>query len=190
MTSDSDEWVSDANGNRCSVSYFGSREAAQAALDSLKNCERCENCSRCSGCSDCSDCSRCSRCSDCSDCSHIAYLDNKTNVVVEGDSDNITHLGCPDVPRIENIHQAVYAAVSQPRALDMSAWHTCETTHCRAGWVVTLAGEAGKRLEEFHNAELAATLIYAASGYLINPARFYDNNIEAMEDMRRLAESA
>ena len=31
-------WLTDGNGNRCSVEYYGSREAAQAALDSLKNC--------------------------------------------------------------------------------------------------------------------------------------------------------
>ncbi len=70
----------------------------------------------------------------------------------------------------------------------MSAWHTCETTHCRAGWVVTLAGEAGNNLEKFYNTELAAMLIYRESGYKINPARFMDGNDEAMEDMRKLAE--
>jgi len=73
-------------------------------------------------------------------------------------------------------------------ALDMSTWHTCNTTHCRAGWVVTLAGEAGKKLEAFHNTELAAMLIYRESGYHINPARFYDGNSQALEDMRKLAE--
>ena len=72
----------------------------------------------------------------------------------------------------------------------MGGWHTCETTHCRAGWVVHLAGEAGKALEEFFNTELAAMKIYEAScpGYKINPARFYDSNEEALEDMRKLAE--
>ena len=69
----------------------------------------------------------------------------------------------------------------------MSTWHTCETTHCRAGWVVTLAGEEGKRLERFHNAELAAMLIYRESGYKINPARFYDSNKDALKDMERLS---
>ena len=72
----------------------------------------------------------------------------------------------------------------------MDSWHTCETTHCRAGWVVALAGEAGKKLEEFHNTDLAARLIYAASGYNINPARFYDSNETAMADMKRLAGEA
>jgi len=80
----------------------------------------------------------------------------------------------------------VYAAASQPHALNMGNWHTCETTHCRAGWVITLAGDAGRALEEFHNPELAAMLIYEASGYLINPARFYDGYDAALEDMRKL----
>ena len=72
----------------------------------------------------------------------------------------------------------------------MSSWHKCEKTHCRAGWVVTLAGEAGKKLEAFHNTCLAAQLIYAESGYDINPSRFFDNNERALADMKRLAEEA
>jgi hypothetical protein len=93
------------------------------------------------------------------------------------------------IPSIPNIHKVLYEAVSQPKALNMLDWHTCETTHCRAGWIVTLAGEAGRKLEAFHNTALAAQLIYRESGYLINPCRFYDNNEEAMADMKRLAEA-
>ena len=93
------------------------------------------------------------------------------------------------VPAIQDIHKAVYEAASQPGALEMSGWH-CGTTHCRAGWVVALAGEAGKKLEAFHNTELAAMLIYKESGYPINPARFYDSNEDALADMKRLAEGA
>jgi hypothetical protein len=96
----------------------------------------------------------------------------------------------PPVPKIENIHQRIFDAVSAPKALDMRDWHTCNTTHCRAGWVVHLAGEAGYALERFHNTALAAQLIYRASGYDINPGRFFDNNANALEDMRKLAESA
>jgi len=70
----------------------------------------------------------------------------------------------------------------------MSTWHTCETTHCRGGWVVTLAGDAGKALEMFHGTLLAAQLIYRESGYLINPARFFDSNADALRDMKNLAE--
>ena len=38
-------WLKDNNGNKCSVEFFGSEEAAQKALDSLKNCDNCINCS-------------------------------------------------------------------------------------------------------------------------------------------------
>ncbi len=72
----------------------------------------------------------------------------------------------------------------------MGDWHTCNTTHCRAGWVVHLAGEAGYALERFHNTPLAAQLIYAASDPAnpVSPVRFYESNAQAMADMKRLAE--
>lgn len=34
----------------------------------------------------------------------------------------------------------------------------------------------------------AASQIYKASGYLISPVRFYDDNEKALADMKRLAE--
>jgi hypothetical protein len=71
----------------------------------------------------------------------------------------------------------------------MAVWHhACGTTHCRGGWVVTLAGKEGKALEEFHGTLLAAQLIYGASGHLINPCRFFDSNADALADMKRLAD--
>jgi lysine/ornithine N-monooxygenase len=92
------------------------------------------------------------------------------------------------IPVIKNIHQTLYKAVSQPDALNMATWHSCETTHCRAGWVVTLAGKEGKELEKKTTTLFAAMQIYKASGYEISPVRFYDDNKKAMEDMKRLAE--
>ena len=89
-----------------------------------------------------------------------------------------------------DLDQKLYAAVSVEGALDMSTWHTCGTTHCRAGWIVTLAGEEGARLESFHDTPLAAQLIYREStGRNLNPARFFDSNEDALEDMRKLAEA-
>jgi hypothetical protein len=116
-------------------------------------------------------------------------LDNKKNLT--GDPEAGTpFLGCPPIPVIENIHKKIYeAATIPPEALDMSRWHSCGTTHCRAGWVVHLAGKAGYDLERFHNTPLAAQLIYGASGYQINPCRFYDDNKDAIADMKRLAET-
>ena len=53
-----------------------------------------------------------------------------------------------------------------------------------------MAGEAGKKLEDFFGVELAAMKIYDAScpGYNISPARFYDDNEKALEDMLELEE--
>jgi len=71
----------------------------------------------------------------------------------------------------------------------MDNWHTCGTTHCRAGWVVHLAGEAGYALEKFHNTALAALLIYRESSpnLRVSPARFYETNSKALADMQRMA---
>src|SRR5437870_1190139 len=136
----------DANNNTCSTEYFGSAEEAQKAIDSLQ------------GCSDCSDCSDCSGCSRCSGNTGIAKPTALT------------------IPKLDNIHTSIFAAASKPNALEMNSFHKCEKTHCRAGWTVVLAGDAGLALERFYNTELAAMLIYRESGYKINPARFYDDN--------------
>jgi hypothetical protein len=95
---------------------------------------------------------------------------------------------CP--VKIPNIHSAVYGAASKPQALDMGHWHTCETTHCRAGWVVALAGEGGRALEWAYGTPAAAAMIYMASDpKLERVPDFYCSNQEALDDMRRLAEA-
>ena len=94
---------------------------------------------------------------------------------------------CP--VKIPDIHKVVYEAASQPNALNMIAWH-CGTTHCRAGWVVTLAGEGGRALEYAMGTPAAAALIYIASDpNLEKVPNFYDTNANALADMKRLAES-
>lgn len=94
--------------------------------------------------------------------------------------------------KIKNIHQAVYDAASQPGALEMGSWHhECGTTHCRAGWVVTIAGEGGKALEYALGTPAAAALIYIASDpNLERIPDFYASNESALADMKRLAEVA
>ncbi len=94
-------------------------------------------------------------------------------------------------PKIENIHQAVYAAASPLGALDMAQWHNaCGTAHCRAGWAVVLAGEAGKALEAKIGTPAAATLIYLASDPNIGKfPSFYCRNAEALADMKARAEA-
>lgn len=95
-----------------------------------------------------------------------------------------------EIPVIAGIHQAVYAAAtSRPDALDMCVFHhQCGTTHCRAGWVIHLAGEAGYALEQRTSSEFAAMQIYKASGHPISPCRFYESNDVALADMKACAE--
>jgi hypothetical protein len=46
----------------------------------------------------------------------------------------------------------------------MSRWHSsCGTAHCRAGWAVHLAGEAGYELERRLGTSVAGALITIAS---------------------------
>ena len=70
----------------------------------------------------------------------------------------------------------------------MGDWHTCETTHCRAGWVVHLAGIEGKALEQLTSTEFAAQMIYLHSSTIpVPPRKFYGTNEAAMEDIERCA---
>ena len=173
----------------------------QAAKMDANNNTNCYNCRYCSGCSDCSGCSSCIGCSDCSDCSGCRYCSGCSGCSDCSDcSDCSGCIGCSDcsdkketpvkIPVIEQIDQAVYAAVTAaPDALNMSKWHVCDTTHCRAGWVVHLAGEEGYALQKFFNSTaLAAQLIYRESRSPINPCRFFDSNENALADMKQSAE--
>ena len=68
----------------------------------------------------------------------------------------------------------------------MNTWHTCETTHCRAGWAITLAGSKGLELETKYGPNVAGCMIYRAStGRVPN---FYASNEAALADIRAQAE--
>ncbi len=120
-------------------------------------------------------------CSDCSNCSNrYKYRDKK-------DSENQDGLM---IPKIENIHQKVLeAATATEDSLAMSDWHTCETTHCRAGWVTFLAGKEGADLEGRFGPALAGSMIYRASSEIkVGMNEFYKGNKEALESMQKAAE--
>ncbi len=71
----------------------------------------------------------------------------------------------------------------------MSTWHTCDTTHCRAGWIVHLAGEPGYLLEKATSTQFAAMMIYKKSSPIkVSPPRFFEDNETAMKDIIRCAE--
>jgi hypothetical protein len=94
----------------------------------------------------------------------------------------------PEVPVVESLDARILDAISQPgAALAMGDWHTCETTHCRAGWAIHLAGKAGYELEaKLGDPALAGRAIYRASTG--RSPHFYATNERALADIRRCAE--
>jgi uncharacterized protein YjbI with pentapeptide repeats len=93
----------------------------------------------------------------------------------------------PEVPVVEALDAKILSAINvEGCALDMSSWHKCETTHCRAGWAVTLAGKEGADLEAKYGPEDAGRRIYLAStGYVPN---FFASNDAALADIKARAE--
>jgi len=156
------------------------------------DCSRCYDCSDCSHCSDCYrcyDCSDCSRCYDCSDCSHCSHCSECSRCYdcyrCYGDKQKIETKSII----IPDIHKVILEAATETNhSLDMSDWHICETTHCRAGWVVAISGEAGKDLEEKTSTEFAAMMIYKNSSKIkVSPAMFYTSKEASISDMQRCA---
>lgn len=88
------------------------------------------------------------------------------------------------VPIVPDIDKQILAHAEAGK-LDMSTWH-CGTAHCRAGWAVTLGGEAGRQLEERFGSAMAGRLIYEASTGRVAPD-FYASNETALADLRRCA---
>ena len=77
---------------------------------------------------------------------------------------------------------------------DMGSWHGdvacneanwCETTHCRAGAAVCLAGAPGWALEKKYGAEMAGSMIYAASRPDKPLPDFHATNEDALVDMEQ-----
>lgn len=91
-------------------------------------------------------------------------------------------VGLPIAPVVKNLDAQILTQIENGGALDVNDWHTCETTHCRAGWAVVLAGADGKALEEKYGTAVAGALIYNAStGRIPN---FYASNEDTVADMR------
>ena len=93
----------------------------------------------------------------------------------------------PGVPIVPDIDKAILAEIEAGGELRMMDWHYCETAHCRAGWAIHLAGEAGSRLEKEIGPCAAGALIYAASRPDKPVPDFYAPDDEALEDLRQCA---
>ena len=94
-----------------------------------------------------------------------------------------------NAPAVQDIHQKLADAVNKDN-LNMKFWH-CKTTHCRAGWVVALAGEAGRELEEKIGTNAAAALIYMASDPALEQIPdWVASNEDALADIQEMAEAS
>ncbi|HVQ52908.1 MAG TPA: pentapeptide repeat-containing protein [Mycobacterium sp.] len=92
----------------------------------------------------------------------------------------------PEVPVVEALDRKILDVVTAGAGkLEMGNWHTCDTTHCRGGWAIHLAGVAGAALENEHGVETAARMIYRASTGRV--PHFYASNERALEDIKRCA---
>jgi hypothetical protein len=77
---------------------------------------------------------------------------------------DLGYAGLSDAPfAVKHLDAKILKAIESGGKLQMDSWHTCETTHCRGGWAVVMAGKAGQALESLLGTGVAAHLIYAAS---------------------------
>lgn len=104
---------------------------------------------------------------------------------------DVTATAAGRIPVVQGLHRKVADAVQDTALLDMDRWH-CGSAHCRAGWVVTLAGKEGRALEEKLGTGAAAALIYAVSETATFETEtipdFFAGNDEALADIRRLGQ--
>lgn len=197
----------DNNGSDSTIKCNGvSKEFAELHPDYMQQNETNIYCFDCFDCTNCSDCLRCTECDsiykcvECVNCKDSTCLNNCNSCIfcdsLTGQKDEnskfcmLEDINYNLVPHINNIHQQVLSSTTKNEyALDMNQWHTCATSHCRAGWVEVLAGKAGKLLANETNTLFAAMLIYAKSSDIKVPAAQYfaDKDI-AIIDIKRCAE--
>ena len=90
--------------------------------------------------------------------------------------------GDVDIPVVKNIHKRVYEAATTG-ALNMG-----ETTHCRAGWAIVLAGKQGRKLRKKYGTSVTACMIYSKSDPEMTWMPDFDcSDAEALRDMKRMA---
>lgn len=93
----------------------------------------------------------------------------------------------PKAPVVPDLDYRILTLIERGSgSLNMDAWHTCQTTHCLAGWAIHLAGVSGYDLERDLGPSVAGTLIFQAScGYVPD---FFARNEEALQDLRERVE--
>jgi hypothetical protein len=96
------------------------------------------------------------------------------------------------IPVVPMLHTQMLARIEAlPESFDMSCWHSvsaCGTTHCRAGFAIDLAGQAGYELESRVGSAVAGALITQVScPWLDQVPDWVANNKGALADIRACA---
>lgn len=165
--------------------WESSSHTSQGCWDCL-NCKNCRNCWNCRDCTKCRDCASCDGCRVCFLC--FACYECVSCRLANSEREQFKFNCKVPIPVIKNIHAAVAKVTKPVSALCMTSWHRCETTHCRAGWVVTLAGAAGEDLENRVGTNFAAQLIYKASSPIRVPmSAFFEGRTIALQHIRQCA---
>ena len=96
---------------------------------------------------------------------------------------NLIGANLPKIDGFDSLRGAICAQVcATPQNLEMNAWHTCETTHCLAGWAVVIHPQ-GKLLENIYGTSAAAAMIFhVCEGEVPG---FYSSNEAAMEWLKK-----
>lgn len=104
----------------------------------------------------------------------------------------------PEIPIVKDLHRKILKQITEhPATFNMSSFHAqqpCCTTHCWAGWIVVLAGKAGRELEDYDGSTAVAArdIIYASCSYLTKDdvcfrIDFYANEANAERKIRQFA---
>ena len=75
----------------------------------------------------------------------------------------------------QRLRAVAQAALAAPDALQMDSWHTCDTTHCVAGWAIAQAGEPGRLLEAAVGPQMAGLMLLGTEAH----AHFFDADATA-----------
>ena len=90
---------------------------------------------------------------------------------------------------VKNLDAKILEAITTGGGkLNMATWHSCGSTHCRAGWAIHLAGKEGYALEKKNgDPQHAGAAIYRASTGRV--PHFFASDEDALEDIKACAEA-
>ena len=79
-----------------------------------------------------------------------------------------------------------HAALASPDALEMGAWHKCETTHCICGWAEHLGGPLANLIIQTNGNDMGGLMLLGIEAH----AHFYKTNDEARAFLQSVIDKA